>query len=179
MNSTRYQRIWESARKMRPGLSLEPCFPVPSILCWKAATSLLSLQPWTTSEAAFVPLALSRAERGLCAYLLLSLPPQFAVWIKIVFILMLRAFSVSSPCWEEALFLQMQTASSWWGPKSWKKIYILSDTIEKDWWGVALPRAEQRERENYELVWSIYLVLFIVWWELQVRLMYCFESGSK
>ena len=112
MNSIQSQRLWESARKMRPGLSLAPCFPVPSILCWKAATSLLSLQPGPTSEAAFVPLALSHAERGLCAYLLLSLSPQFSVWIKIVSVLILRAFSVSSPCWEEALFLQLQTASS-------------------------------------------------------------------
>lgn len=67
--------------------------------------------------------------RGRPVYLLLSLSPQFSVWIKIVSIF--KAFSVSPLCWEEALFLELQTASSWSGPKSWKKIYILSDTLRK------------------------------------------------
>lgn len=62
-------------------------------------------------------------------HLLLSLSPQFSVWIKIVSIL--YAFFVSPLCWEEALFLQLQTASSWSGPKSRKKIHILSDTVRK------------------------------------------------
>lgn len=74
MNITLSQRLWESARKIRPGLSLAPCFLVPSILHWKAATSPLSLQPWTTSEAAFGPPAcLMCRERPVCIPLALCL----------------------------------------------------------------------------------------------------------
>lgn len=40
INSTQSQRLWKSARKMRPGLS-----SAPSILHWKAAMSLQPLQP--------------------------------------------------------------------------------------------------------------------------------------
>lgn len=68
INSTQSQRLWKSARKMRPGLS-----SAPSILHWKAAMSLQLLQPWTRSKAAFVPLSLSHVQKEACVHTSCSL----------------------------------------------------------------------------------------------------------
>lgn len=68
INSTQSQRLWKSARKMRPGLS-----SAPSILHWKAAMSLQPLQPWTRSKAAFVPLSLSHVQKEACVHTSCSL----------------------------------------------------------------------------------------------------------
>lgn len=67
--------------------------------------------------------------------------------------LILGAYSASSPCWEEASFLQLQTASSWSGPKLWKKIYILSDTIEQGLMRCFCGKG-WTERERQRQVWA-------------------------
>lgn len=70
-------------------------------------------------------------------------------WIKIVS--MLRVYSVSSPHWEETLFLQLQTASK---ALNYERKSTSFQTPQSRTDEVFLARAEQRERET-SVVWFV------------------------